>query len=406
MKNWWILLAILAVAGCGQSTAPEKVPPRPLSKEESTIVTSDNAFGLRLFRRLGEAENGKNLFISPLSVSMALGMTLNGADGATRDSMAHALELAGLTEDQINGSYRTLIDLLTSIDPKVDVRIANSVWARSGVSVDTGFAGRLGRFFSAPVTSLDMASPAASPRINRWVSDATGGRIPSIVPDQIPGDLVMYLIDAIYFKGSWSRRFDPKLTTDGEFKLRDGSVTSVKMMRGETAKLSVASGDRYQIVDLPYGDGQYSMTIILPRPGVDVDALIAGLDASTWSAWLASLRESETMISMPRFKLTYESSLNDVLMGMGMAVAFTTDADFTRMSRDYPKGALFIGEVRHKTFVEVNEEGTEAAAATSVGMVETSAPEPIVVNRPFICAIRERHSGAILFIGRILDPTS
>lgn len=404
IMRWSFLLVALVAFGCSNATSSgEKSPPRPLSKDEGTVVQADNVFGLELFRRMSSAESDSNLFISPLSVSMALGMALNGANGATRDSMAQVLALNGLTEEQINASYRSLIDLLGSLDPKVTFRIANSVWSRKDLAIQPAFSDALNHYFSAQVTPLDFSSPQASSTINQWVSDATSGRIPSIVPERVPDEMVMYLINAIYFKGTWTVPFDKDLTGNRSFTLASGEVKQVPMMRSAEQEMLTASDDRFQMIDLPYGDGSYSMTVLLPRPEHSVKELISGLDQSTWNEWIGRLHSSEAMLVMPKFTLAYEASLNEILKGMGMSNAFKVGiADFSRISG--APGDLFISEVKHKTFVEVNEEGTEAAAVTSVGIGTTAAPLPIEVNRPFLFAIREHHSGTILFIGTIFDP--
>jgi serine protease inhibitor len=399
-------LAILVTVGCkdlGTSSDQQRVPPRPLTSQEQAIVSADNAFGFKLLNTVNQGEAGKNVFISPVSVSMALGMTLNGAVGATRDSMAWTLECAGLTQTDINTSYKSLIALLTGLDPKVQFKIANSIWYRPDLEVEEDFKSVNREYFDAEVNQIDFGDAGAAGTINSWVDRSTNGKIKKIVPDPIPREIVMYLINAIYFKGTWTYRFDAGLTRDDTFELHGGSTTPCRIMY-QKGKFRYLETDQLQAVDLPYGDAGFSMTILLPKAGIGIDQFLADVSGERWSEWTGALTETEGEIFLPKFTLEYEKNLNDVLKAMGMAIAFAPDiADFTRIDK---RGGLFISEVMHKTFVQVDEEGTEAAAATSVGIGRTSIGDQFVmrVDRPFVFAIRENHSGTILFIGKITDP--
>lgn len=397
-------LPLLLLLGVGLSrctlvsSEDEPVVLRSLSAEEQRVVSSDNRFGLKLFRALNADAPEENLFISPLSVSMALGMTLNGANGETRQAMEETLELAGLTEEQINAAYRSLIDLLTQLDPDVAFTIANSIWHRDDFAVEPAFVDVNRRAFDAEVRALDFGAPEAPATINRWVEDATNGKIDRII-DAIGPDMVMFLINAIYFKGTWTYAFDASETTEKPFTNLDGTVASVPMMR-QQASLPYLATETFEAVDLPYGDSLFSMTVLLPRPGVDVNELVAQIDQAQWDAWTGQFRARSVDLQLPRFELAYEKKLNDVLTALGMGVAFTGAADFTGIHR---AGGLKISFVKHKSFVEVNEEGTEAAAVTVVGIELTSAggTARVHVDRPFVFVIRERHSGTLLFTGKV-----
>ena len=398
-----LLLAIgLFASGCTLMEPDEDDRPielRPLTSAEQQISEADNRFGLKLFRALSEDERDANLFISPLSVSMALGMTLNGADGETYAAMQKTLELAGLSEEEINTSYQGLIELLTNLDRKVVFEIANSVWYRQGFAVEPPFVDASETYFDAAIREMDFNSPAAVQAINGWVEEETHGKIDQIINEIDPG-IVMFLINAIYFKGTWTYEFDESDTRDDAFTQHDGTDVQVPMMRQE-ADLPYFETEAFQAVDLPYGDSLFSMTVLLPREGHDVDDLAAELEPEQWNEWMGRFATREVDLRLPRFKLEYEKELNDVLTTLGMGVAFARGlADFTRINRD---GGLNIDYVKHKTFVEVNEEGTEAAAVTVVAIELTSAPvtPAMHVNRPFVFAIRERHSGTILFIGKV-----
>jgi serine protease inhibitor len=409
MRTRYFFISVLLILslGCkdlGTSSDEQRIPSRPLTSTEKAIVASDNSFGFKLFAAVNAGETGKSVFISPLSVSMALGMTLNGANGTTKDAMVQTLEFAGMSQTDINSSYKSLIGLLTNLDPKVKFQIANSIWHRPELNVEQAFKDVNKQNFNAEVNSLNFSDANAAKTINSWVDRSTNGKITEIVPDPIPPELVMYLINAIYFKGTWTYQFDPNSTRDEYFTLIDGSKTSCKMMSQKiTAKYFTETG--MQAVDLPYGDAGFSMTILLPSAGTPIDAFAGRLTQQQWTDWSGRFANVEGDIFLPKFKFEYDKTLNDMLSSMGMAVAFSRrDADFTNIDK---RGGLFISEVRHKTFVQVDEEGTEAAAVTSVGVGATSVGGNTFVmriDRPFIFLIRENQSGTILFIGKIIEP--
>ena len=398
------LLVLVYVCGCTKSPNEPSIS-RELTSIEKTIVDSDNRFGIRLFQEIVKAQEDSNVFISPLSVSMALGMTLNGANTTTREAMINTLELAGLSDQQINENYKSLIELLVGLDPKVKFQIANSIWYRNDHVFEELFFNQCKNYFDAEVAGLDFRDPKSKDIINAWVDQNTNGKIKEIV-ERINPNNVMFLINAIYFKGTWTFQFDEKGTFDDNFYLPDNSTRQCKMM-AQKEEYPYFANDQFQAVDLPYGDGSYSMIVILPNIITNIDDVIIGMDQATWNEWLSQFEKQKGNIFLPRFKLEYKIKLNDILKALGMRIAFSADeADFTRM---FKPGGLYIDEVNHKTFVEVNEEGTEAAAVTSVVISERSGGgnEGFVmhINRPFIFAIREHHSGTILFIGKIVDPS-
>lgn len=380
--------------------APDNRSFRELTSFEKQLVASDNSFGLKLFREVAQQRKNENVFISPLSVAMALGMTLNGASGETYEAMQNTLELAGLSQEEINQSYQSLIALLMQLDPSVQFQIANSIWYRQEMALEQEFIDLNKTYFNARVSGVDFNAPATLNLINAWVSDNTRGRIPKII-DEIKPEHVMFLINAIYFKGAWTYRFDPAQTKDDWFITASGAQQACKMMHQKAALHRFYSNQAFQAIDLPYGDAGFSMTILLPHRGVSLDSLIAAFSPEEWAGWMNGFANHEMALAMPRFKLTFDISLNEILKQMGMAIAFTEAADFTAM---YQPGGLLISEVKHKTFVEVNEEGTEAAAATSVGIGVVSAPPEFRIDRPFLFAIRDSHSQTVLFIGKMEQP--
>jgi serine protease inhibitor len=413
MKRLIYFMVVLALTftmiTCSKSpTEPTQKQVRELTSVEKTLVESDNSFGLKVFREINNDEKDQNVFISPLSISMALGMTLNGANGATKEAMQNTLELTGLSDQQINENYQSLIDLLVGLDPKVKFQIANSIWYRNTFAFKESFINLNKQYFYARVAGLDFNNPGSVNIINSWVEENTNGKIKKIV-DQIDPYIVMFLINAIYFKGVWTYEFDKNQTQDDAFNLPDGSQKTVPMMT-QSREFSYYASDQFQAVDLPYGDGLFSMTIILPQPQTDINDFMATITTENWNLWTGSFSQANGTLFFPRFKLEYEKTLNDALKSLGMAIAFEPyQADFTRMFDKVGDMNLFIDKVKHKSFVEVNEEGTEAAAVTSVEIGVTSAgpgsPFVMRVDRPFVFAIRENHSGTILFIGKIVDPS-
>ena len=374
--------------------------PRPLTAAEQKVVVGSNAFAFGLLRAAPERQG--NVFVSPLSVSMALGMAMNGARGTTRDEMSGTLGFGGMSPDDVNGSYHSLIDLLRGLDGTTDMRLANSVWYRQGFPFDAAYLDATRTSFGAQVTALDFGDPAARDRINAWVREGTGGKIPTIV-DAVDGSSVMFLVNAVYFKGRWTAQFDRSATHDAPFHRTGAPAVTVPMMSRE-GTYAVSGGLGWQAVDLPYGNGAFSMTVVLPAEGTSASALAARMTPAAWDSVVSSLHPMQLTVRIPRFRLEYGGDLAGALQGLGMRQAFAQGgADFTGMSASAGHD-LFVSAVQHKTFVDVNEEGTEAAAATSVDVNVTSLPPSFVADRPFLVAIRERFSGTILFLGRIEDP--
>jgi serpin B len=350
---------------------------------------------------------GANVFVSPLSASMALGMALAGAENDTYTTMRGALGLQGLTRDQIGMASETLIALLTNLDPSVHMEIGNSVWLRTGFQPEEAYIEDVETHFDALISILDFDDPTAADTINAWVSDATDGLIDGIVDPPIDPLTVAFLINAIYFQGDWTLQFDPADTRPGDFRRDDGTVVSAPFMSQSDGEFPFAWSEEYVAVELPYGGEAFAMVVVVPGRDVVLDDFVAGLDANGWKAIIENMTPSETMVLLPKFKLEYEKSLNDVLKALGMESAFDPAvADFSRMHRDAIAMQLHISRVRQKAYVEVDEKGTKAAAVTSVEVGVTSAPPMFAADRPFLFAIRERLSGTILFLGIVHDPTA
>lgn len=374
---------------------------RDLTETEQQLVACGNRFGLKLFREIvnDDEEHDKNIFISPLSVAMNLAMVYNGAAGSTEDAMQQTLELTEMTIDEVNEAYCGLIDVLPEIDSKVDFRIANSIWYRQDRGLEQEFLNICATYFKAMVSGLDFNDPASVDIINDWVSENTNGKITEIIDSINPLD-VMFLINAIYFKGDWTYKFDKDETEDDYFTLPDGSQKQCKMMKQEGA-FQYFETNELQAIDLPYGDEYFRMTIFLPMPEKHIDSVIADFSEENWELWLGSFQEEELRLQLPKFTIEYGKDLEDILAALGMGIAFTESADFTNMRAS---GGLSISKVKHKTYIQVDEEGTEAAAATSTTMTE-SGPPLMRVDRPFFFVIWDNHSQVILFIGKIVEPT-
>ena len=404
-------LLLLATA-CSDPSAPGKTPqeitalPRALSPAEQGIITAANSFGFRLLARVNADTPAENIFMSPLSASMALGMAMNGTAGATQDEMRTTLGVGAMARPDVLTAYRDLIAMLRGLDARVDFRIANSIFYRNsfGPAIEPTFLSESKSFFDATTAPLDFAAPSALATINGWAKTATNGKIEKVL-DELSPELVMLLMNAIYFKGDWREAFDPKQTVQMPFKLESGSTVQVPMMR-RTDTMRVAAVDGRTLVDLGYGGDAFSMTVILPREGETAQALVNSLNAATWSTAIAALATSEVELSLPRFKMSWERTLNAPLQSMGMKLPFAAgQADFTRLSSSMGR-ELYISFVKQNSFVDVNEVGTEAAAVTTIGISVTSLPQRTVVrvDRPFVFALRERLSGTILFVGKIMNP--
>ncbi len=403
----------LAGISCADPNEPEPVTtiqalPRELTGAERGLIAAGETFAFDFLAQVAADEDaGANVFVSPLSASMALGMALAGAENETYTAMRDALGLEGLSREEIGLSYQTLIALLTNLDPSVRMEIGNSVWLRTGFEPEDAYIEDVETHFDARVSTLDFDDPTAADTINSWVAEATDGLIDGIVDPPINPMTVAFLINAIYFQGDWTLQFDPADTRSMDFRRDDGTVVSTPFMSQSEGEFPFAWSEDYVAVELPYGGEAFAMVVVVPGHDVALADFVAGLDADEWTGIIESMTPSETMVLLPKFKLEYEKSLNDVLKALGMEPAFDPfTADFSRMHRDALALQLHISRVKQKAYIEVDEKGTKAAAVTSVEVGVTSAPPMLVADRPFLFAIRERLSGTILFVGMVHDPTA
>lgn len=384
-----------------EDSKPTEIKTVQLTQKQKELVGKSNSFGFTFFKTaLGRNTSNKNMMISPLSVSMALGMTRNGASGTTLSAMTSTLGFDGMSDTEINDSYKYIIETFTKLDSKVNLSIANSIWYRNTFSVLDAFKNTNKEYFNATVTPLDFMNPESVNTINSWVSEKTNNLIPKIV-DKISSDNVMFLINAVYFKGQWKYQFDKNNSGPKPFYLSNGTAIQAQSMV-QHATLPYFENTMLQAVEMPYNQGNYTMTLVIPKGSISLKDVANSLNTSP--DWL--FVDKDIQVQLPKFKFEYsEEAMLDILTQMGMGVAFIPgQADFTRIN---PQGDLFISAVKHKTFIETNEEGTEAAAVTSVVVSVTSfpgGPTQFIVDKPFIFFIREKSTGTILFIGTVQNP--
>jgi len=366
---------------------------------DARIVSANTAFGFKLFSELVEQDISKNIFISPSSVAMALAMTYNGAGGETKKAMAKTLELQGMSLQGVNHANAMLMAALKNPDRDVQLDIANSLWARQDVKFNPYFMNRNEDYYGAEITNLDFNATNAIASINDWVSKNTRGKIDKIY-DEIDREAILYIINAVYFKGIWTVQFDKKQTKDRAFILLDGSRKELPAMVAQSKHFMYYRAKDFHAVGLPYGSERISMYLFIPDRDSSLKEFYKKLNAENWEEWISQFRKQEIAVVLPRFKLEYEVELNNALEALGMGIAFGRKANFENMC----SGDAFIDEVKHKSLVEVNEEGTEAAAVTVVKMKKGGGPRTIVFNRPFFFAIRDNKTGAVLFMGSVIEP--
>ncbi|RRA98554.1 serpin family protein [Larkinella rosea] len=390
-------------AGCRNDSVPEApgtggLKPNP---EARLFAQKTNDFSFDFLKTVNEQQKpNENIFVSPLSLHMALGMLLNGAGGSTADEMKKAMHLDGVSLADANQTYEFLMTGLPTADPKVTTKLANSLWYRNGFSVEPSYLDATKNTFNAQISGEDFSNPTpVINKINQWASDNTNAKIKKVITE-IKGEQVLFLLNALYFKGDWKYQFETKNTFDSPFKLVSGSEKQVKMMT-MTANLRHAFRPTYGAFELPYGDGTYSMTVLLPTANSSADAVINTLNATEWASLQETMQESKVAVGLPKFTLEYENTLNDELAKMGMATAFMDGADFSGISKGQ---GLKVSYVKQNTFVAVDEKGTEAAAVTSIGFEVTSAGPSLFCDRPFVVLITEKGTGSVLFMGKIVNP--
>jgi serpin B len=394
----------LLILACTNEPESQDITNLTPTEKSAKIIAADNQFGFEIFQKVNaSAGEPKNTMISPMSISLALAMVYNGTNGETKKQMEDMLHKSGLTPDDINQSYKELVAALSSHDPKVELAISNAIFYRNTFSVKNDFITTNQNYYQAEVAGLDFTKTAETlNKVNGWVNTKTKGKIHEILQEVNPED-VMYLLNAIYFNGEWQYRFDPKETTDLPFTKEDNQMVQVPTMTIENP-YNYYNHESFQMLEMPYGSGKYSMLIFLPASGKNTNNVISLLTAENVDGWIQKMTEQKKKVYLPKFEFKFDDSLVDELQVLGMTDAFNdAKADLSGIS-DAAK--LVISEVMHKSYIKVDERGTEAAAVTGITIGVTSMPidNSFRADHPFVFAIREKDTKAILFIGKVMNP--
>ncbi len=385
------------------SPAIPDAKPIVLRSELQPRIQQDNAFAFALFKSVCDSEPKPNVFVSPLSVSMALSMAMNGARNETLVDMETALHVSGFSAEEMNEYCKTLREALLKADPSTQLSIVNSIWYRWGYPIENNFLQINKDYFNAEIKEADFEDPITLQRINKWCADNTNNKITQVLESVSPNS-IMYLINAVYFKGIWRSRF---LKEDTRLKpfYAETSQQNIPMM-SQKSGLNYVSDEIAGYLELPYGNNAFSMIVMLPHDGKTTADLIENLNPETWSNMQNHFAGRKVNLEFPRFRMEckYKLEKKEILPAMGMRLPFTEWADFTGISRG---GGLSFSEVIHKTYLEVNETGTEAAVVTAAGIIGTAAPGvsevDFIVNKPFLFAIQEKSTGVILFMGKVAE---
>jgi serine protease inhibitor len=393
--------ALLGVAGPCALAAPGS---------KDMAASADNAFGFRLLNALQKTTPNRNVVLSPVSASLNLSMVLNGADGETRQEMLTALSLSGSDMEAIDAANAELIKTIRTPTESVTLSVADSLWTDSRrATLRPDYVKQMQRWYDAEIVSLDFSSPGAVPQINTWVSKETHDRIPKVI-DRIDPAQVLLLINAVYFKGQWTHKFDKAKTQQRDFTLADGSTKQLPRM-AQSGRFDYFETAELQAVRLPFGTGDLAMDVLLPEKSSSLGALQAQLTTEHWTDWSKRFRPRQGSIELPRFELKSRYRLNEPLQSLGMRRAFSNEAQLAGLFSPAAQhaGRFAISEVLQSTFWKTDEEGSEAAAVTTTGIRATAIARPespfrMIVDRPFFCAIEDRRSGALLFVGTLYDP--
>ena len=396
-----IPLMLLTACTVNEPDPRKTADPIELTAAMQQRVEQDNDFSFDLLKKTIAKTTERNVFISPLSVSVALGMVRNGAEGVTKTEMNSTLKMSGLTDTEINEYYRLMQTTLPALDPKTKLSIANSIWIRESndFQVKPAFLKTNSDYFNTYIKLMDFNQKWAVDTINGWANRKTNGLIPEVI-STIDPTTMMLLMNAIYFKGTWVTQFDKKATVESNFTNETAQTVKVNMMHA-TDTFAYAEDAGAQYLDMPYGNKAFSMTVILPKQGKTTTEILNSMTAASFNSALDKLVKQKVHVYFPRFKVKQTFYLNDMLKEMGMKKAFQVNAELDGIATLKP---LFVSFVKHDTYVEVNEEGTEAAAVTTIGVGTTSVGPPetyFVADRPFLFAIREKSTGIILFVGKM-----
>ena len=391
---------LAGAAGCSPAAGPgSPEDPIELTRQQKAVLDGSNSFAFDLVRVLSEKDPEGSFVVSPLSVSLAFGMALNGAEGDTHDQIARTLGFEGLTKEEVSEAARTLIPALTGADESASVLIANAIWARQGAELRQEFVTANREAYQAEVSELDFADPGSADVVNGWVSEQTKWLIEKMI-DRLDPEALLYLANAVYFKADWTVQFNPEQTRTEPFRAGDGRWQDAPMMRVKEA-FGFYEGESWRAAELPYGSGAYRFLAVQPMDGEDLGAFAGRLDQDAYAQVLDGLEADTVEVYMPRFEISHRiADFKGDLRGLGMELPFTEQADFSGI---HPTLRLLISDVLHQSVIKVDETGSEAAGVTILEIRTTSVgpPEPrIRLDRPFLFFIREQSTGTILFAGR------
>ena len=397
-----ILICIIIFQSCSTAEVDDVAPLKSFESvtKGHQIVAANNDFAFSLFKEIAQAETENNFMISPVSASLALGMVYNGAAGETQEAFSNVFNYGNTTLEETNLVNQNIIDNLTYTASGTTFDIANSLWISNSFPVKETFLEANKTYYFAEVQNKNFEDPKTLKAINNWVSNKTNGKIPHVLNNVDP-NTVLYAINALYFKSDWKFRFNPEDTKPQPFHLDNGTIKQVDMMSMEQ-DLKYSSNIMFSSVELPYKNDKYTMTLMLPHTNKTVDDMVAMMTIENWIEWKNNYHVQSLKITMPKFTFSYKKQLEDPLTNLGLGIAFSENADFSGISDTKTK----ISFVLQKTFIDVNEKGSEAAAVTAVGVGVTSVtgPKPFLLNRPFIFAITEKETGSICFMGKVGIP--
>ena len=395
------IILVFALIGCSVLPTGDAAHEYDPDKVSEQFIEGNNRFAWDILRELNHEDEGENVFISPISISTALSMTYQGAQGNTKDEMGKVLGYGDMDDETLRESYREFLKYLVAMDPEIDLNIANSIWYREGEAIEEEFLEVNREVFDALVEELDFSDEEAADIINAWIEDATEGKIEEMLDGPIPGNVIMYLINAIYFKGDWTVPFEEEQSFDAIFNASSGEQQEITMMR-RNGSVEYGEGEDYQTVRLPYGEKENTaMYVILPKDeGQDINEFLGTMDEEKWQDIRGSVSSSDDVeLQIPRFEMEYGiKSLKNALIRLGMEEAFDMYANF-----DGIRPGIFIEDVLHKAVIEVNEQGSEAAAATVVIVAESAVMDPpsFIADRPFLFVIANEEADSILFMGKV-----
>ncbi len=360
------------------------------------LLQANNAFGIELLQQINQDADTANMVMSPLSLSVGLSVLANGAEGPTRDAMMETLETQGLSLTDINQTYKLLMAELTGSDPNVELSLANSIWLKEGTPVKTVFEQINQLYYQIALEQIDFSSPTAAQIINDWVNNATGGNIEGIIDQLIVGDGI-YVINSLWFNGRFKQAFDSTLTTQQPFYVGDAQTVPVTMMSGRGMQYGYYGDNEVRIADLPYENGAFSLTIVMPADLSNLDNLINNISVSRWDTWMNGLSYDQSPnLFLPKFNIESNSFMKPVLLNMGMGMAFEEGiSNFSNIT----DVALSIADIKHKTALSIKEAGV---IPTEPGIAANST---FSVNKPFVIAVREKETGRILMIGKVTNPS-